>query len=69
MTAGELKKKLERVPDDAHVVFDRRDNCYYTADGVHLVDAEEHNGKFYEYFSDEEMTTGSKKVQVVLVGP
>jgi len=69
MTAGELKKKLEEVPDDAYVVLDSRDHSYRTADGVHLIDAEEHNRRFYEYFSDEEMTSGSKKVQVVLVGP
>jgi len=69
MTAGELRKKLERVPDDTHVVIDGRDHRYYSAEGVHLIDAEEHNKKFFEYFSDEEMTTGSKKVRVVLVGP
>lgn len=69
MNVGELKRRLENIPDDTVVLIGGGyDHSYYTCNSVSDTHAETVEGRLYwEYHNDENMEPDGKKVRAVVI--
>lgn len=70
MNVKQLRKLIADMPDNTEIVVGDGDHSYRRAE-AEIVDAEtdgKRNGYLGEYYSDEDMTPGYKKIVVLYVG-
>ena len=53
MTVGQLKKKLEGLDSDIHIVTHGKDHSYNTVGFCGEINAEPYEGRLYEYYGSE----------------
>jgi len=67
-TVADLKKALEGVDENLPLVHQSSDHSYRQVNWAYEVDAEDANGDYYEYFSEEHLISReSKKARVFLI--
>jgi hypothetical protein len=63
---GKLKELIKDLPDDTVILVPGSDHSYHQPN-CHIAPAELCDGDYYEYWNDECMTKGAKKIDKTLV--
>lgn len=66
MNVGKLKEMIKDLPDDTPILMSGSDHSYYRGD-VRVGPATINGGDYSEYWGDEYLNEGDKKVDVALL--